>query len=669
MVNGVLRNEKVVMIITTMQEAFSAIIPFFLLSSFLTLLYVAMQYFHLEILGLDAESIGSLMKDFNAFSSLIATMAIAYFFSLRFKISPIVAAILSVAVFITVLHIESPDRSVELPYGFTPAALFMPVLSAFLLKLFYPIFSLRISIRDGHYHIYRLFNYIFVFLAAYLTAVLAYIAVDTVLDDLIVKLDGISADLPGILRLALRDFFVQLFWFFGIHGAHVVNGLAGKEILTEPMLPHLTYGEFHRLFVSIGGAGVGLGLLVALLLHARKGSVWLLTRLSAPFVPFNINTLLIYGIVVLNRLFLVPFLFLPLFNLLTAYVVLQLVPIRFTEYTVIWTTPVFVDSYLKGGGTLLPMLLQGTLLIFDIAVYSHYVRRYVAIHSLESKKVLLEKNLDLSTEIQSREHLRSYKAHHEILEADSRLEKLLRTLEEENLSLYYQPKIDLKAERCGAFEALLRYEKDGRMRGPDFLETLEQAGLAPVIDRWVARQAKNDLQRWRSEGFHPEISVNLHPDTVRSRQELLEIVRILQGERITFEIIERSFLHRSDADDNLALLREHGFRIAIDDFGTGYSSLETITRYRIDELKLDKSLIDIIDTRKGYLVCKHTASLCHELGCLVVAEGVEDREQLERIRTIAVDGVQGYLYAPALPPAEAKGYAENFGRGLPVDRS
>jgi EAL domain-containing protein (putative c-di-GMP-specific phosphodiesterase class I) len=292
----------------------------------------------------------------------------------------------------------------------------------------------------------------------------------------------------------------------------------------------------------------------------------------------------------------------------------------------------------------------------------------MAIHSLEAKKVRLEKNLDLSMEIQSREHLRSYKAHHEILEADSRLEKLLRTLEEENLSLYYQPKIDLKAERCGAFEALLRYEKDGRMQGPDFLETLEQAGLAPVIDRWVARQAKMDLQHWRSEEFHPEISINLHPDTVRSRQVLLEIVRILQGERITFEIIERSFLHRSDTDANLSLLREHGFRIAIDDFGTGYSSLETITRYRIDELKLDKSLIDIIDTRKGYLVCKHTASLCHELGCLVVAEGVEKREQLERIRTIAVDGVQGYLYASALPPAEAKSFAENYGRGSPADQ-
>ena len=656
MIKRLLRNEKILMAITTMQEAFSAIIPFFLLSSFITLSYFVLKTFHLEILGVSASDIRTMMEEFNAFSSIIATLAIGYFFGLRFKTSPVISAILSVAVFLAVLHIEHPGKVMELPYGFTPAALVMPVVASWLLKLFYPRLSLHIGLRDAHAHIYRHFNYIFVFFFAFFASVILYFFVDRVLDDLVARFDSWVAYLPGIVRLAIRDFFVQIFWFFGIHGSHVVNGLMGKEILMEAMAPHLTYGEFNRIFINIGGAGVGLGMIVALTLYARHGTVWFLTKLSAPFVLFNINTLLLYGVIVLNRFFIVPFLLLPLFNLAVAYGALQLLPVRFSPDAIVWTTPVFVDAYLKGGGTLLLPMLQGVLLIVDIAVYGYYVKRFMQVNLQELRIRKLEENLDLSTELRSREHIRAYTAHWEIMEANSRLEALLPEINKETLFVFYQPKVDPRSGECRSVEALIRYRKEGRLRGPDFLVHLEQAGLATVIDHWVVRQVKKDLDRWRSEGFTPEVSINLHPDTVNSREDIRRIARVLKGESVLFEIVERSFLEREEAGRNITWLQEEGFGISIDDFGSGYSSLETITRYRIDELKLDKSLIDILDTRKGYLVCKYTTRLCHDLGYRVVAEGVEHAGQFEKIVQIGVDRVQGFYFSEALPASDVGAY-------------
>jgi len=657
----ILEQRKIVVLITTMQEAFSAIIPFFLLSSFLTLSYFLLDAFHLGFWGLDAAYVRNLMKDFNAFSSVIATLALGYFFGIRFKISPIISSILSVAVFITILHIEQPGNSVELPYGFTPAALIMPFVASWLLMIFYPYFSLRIGVRDAHYHIYRHFNYIFVFFFAYFAAVVLYFGADRILDELIHRFDSLATHFPGILRLAIRDFFVQLFWFFGIHGSHVVNGLMGKEILTELMVPNLSFGEFNRIFVNIGGAGVGIGMIVALFLYARRGTVWFLTKLSAPFVLFNINTLLLYGVIVLNRFFIIPFLFLPLFNLTVAYGVLQFVPMEFSAHTIVWTTPVFFDSYLKGKGNLLLPTLQGLLLIFDIIVYSYYVKRFVKVDFQESRTRKLEESLDLPAELRSREHIRSYAAQREIMEANSRLERLLPEINRENLFVHYQPKIDVETRRCVSFEALIRYRKKGDLAGPDFLPHLEQAGMAPVIDRWVAHRVNDDLEEWKREGFSPRISINLHPDTVNSGKDIAGIVTILEGEDISFEIVERSFLALEEAGKNVALLQKKGFGISIDDFGSGYSSLKTVTQYRIDELKLDKSLIDIINTRKGYLVCKHTTNLCHELGCQVVAEGVETEEQFDRVREIGVDRIQGFYFSKALPPEEIRRYCEEQG--------
>ena len=100
--------------------------------------------------------------------------------------------------------------------------------------------------------------------------------------------------------------------------------------------------------------------------------------------------------------------------------------------------------------------------------------------------------------------------------------------------------------------------------------------------------------------------------------------------------------------------------ISIDDFGVGYSSLETLIKNKFDELKLDKTLIDEIETKKGFLVCQNTVNLCKDLNIKVVAEGVETKAQLNSLRFMDVDYIQGYYFSPALPFEKVKEFSENF---------
>lgn len=655
-----LKYKKILLFITTLQEAFSAIIPFFLLNSVIILIYFLSHYLHFSGYGINPHSFEMLMQTFNTFSSIVASIAIAYFFAIRFKVSEIIAISLSVATFITILLIESSSVPVTLPHGFTPATLINPIISTWLLSYFYPKLSLKIPLRDENKHIYRLFNYLLVFVAAYTATVLLYLFTDVLMDNVIDYVTQHRFNLPPIIALALRDLFIQIFWFLGIHGDHTVNALFGKDILDVLMLPNLTYAEFNRLFVVLGGAGIGIGLWISLSLYAKDQMIKLITKISIPFVLFNINTLLIYAVVVLNRFFLLPFLLLPLFNLIIAYIILHLISCNFTTYYITWMTPVFIDGFLKTDGNIRILILQLFLLFIDTMVYIYFTKRFVKSQSLSNHKNTLEENLEIPYELRSKEHIHAFHAHKEIIKANIKVEKIVQLLTHNKLHIYYQPKIDIVNNQCKHFEALLRLERKGKMNSPNFLHTLEAAGLAPVIDIWVCRQVKQHMQQWREEDYSPQISINLHPDTIKSHDAISKIIKILQGYTVVFEIIERTYLFGEKVETNIKQLQSNGFDIVIDDFGAGYSSLETITKHTIKELKLDKSLIDIIEEKKGLLICKHIVNLCHEMECAIVAEGVETQKQLEIVRSIGVDFVQGYYFSPAIAFKETRPYAETF---------
>ncbi len=640
-------SKKLISLIVSLQEAFIAILPFFALTAFITLLYNLLLYLGVSSQFFDINDLKMLMNVLQPFASFMAVISISYFFSIRLKISQIISVILAGSAFITILLFEQHKIPIEMPYGFTPVSLIEPFVAVFVLKKLYPFFSLKLNIKNANHYIFRLFNYIFVFFISYFLVVFLFIVVDDLFSKFFVFFNPLKWDLPNIILLTIRDFMVNVLWLFGIHGSHTINGIFGKEILFQELFQNLTCGEFNRLFVVIGGAGVGIGLLIAMLIYIKDKTLKTITKISIPFTIFNINTLLIYSVVVFNRFLIIPFVVLPLFNLFVAYVVLNLIPVHFTKFYIVWSTPVFVDGYLKSNGNMVVLFLQLFLILIDVYVYAIYVKKFMNSQTNSSHFDVLEKNLEITTEIKAKENIASFKAQQDLIESNIKVDEIVNSLNKNSLFVYYQPKVDAKKKECYKFEALLRYSHNDKLIGPIFLDTLEKAGLAPVVDIWVCKEVKKALQFWKKQKFYPKISVNLHPDTLKSIDAIKKIISILKDENIDFEIIERSFLFKS-AENNLLLLKQNGFGISIDDFGTGYSSLSTIAKYNIDELKIDKSLIDIISTNKGYLICKHTTQLSHSLGILVVAEGVESEKQLEIVKEIGVDLVQGYYFSKAI---------------------
>jgi len=656
---------KVAWVVVTLQEAYSAIIPYFLLTSFLALTVTLLRYFHFSWGEITPESLTPLLDSMDLFSSVVVTITISYFFAKRLEVSPIISVTLGVATYVTVMVLEESTVPFLFGYthGFVIQTLFVPVLGIVFMKLFFPWLNLRIPLEDQNIHIYRLFNYIFVFGAAYVATVVLYEGIDEFADWLLEYLQShFDWELPTAVALGIRDLGVQFFWFFGIHGDYTVNAITGSEFLGREIFPHLTVEEFNRLFVTLGGAGSGMALLIALLVYAKRGIVRTVARISIPFVLFNINTLLIYAVVVFNRHLLVPFLLLPLLNLIISYGVLDGLGLVFDpQATLTWTTPIFLDSYLKSGGDWRALVLQGGLLVIDTLVYMHFVRQYLLAQSHTVQMTTLQRRLDLPYALRARQNIHSFVAHKNIITSNAKLDQVIASIRPEKMRIYFQPKIDMERGRCEHFEVLLRYRYEDRVALPDFLDLIEEAGLAPTIDAWVAKELATILEEWKRERrFTPTVSINLHPDTLANPSAVESIVKYLKGKKVIVEIVERSFLEGTEALEGVNRLRLEGFGISVDDYGVGYSNLESILDHEIDELKIDKGVIDRIEEEKGEAVCESIISLSKKLGISVVAEGVETERQIELLRRMQVEYIQGFFFSPALPSHQAYTYAKGF---------
>ncbi len=658
------RHSKILVYIIALQEAFTAILPFLLLSSVVTLLYIIGEHIvkvHalLGIHFIDLHILQAAQKVFRVFSEIAVVISIAYFIAKRMVISQIISILLSLSVFITVHFIKFPVFPLKLYSGFEPAALIVPILSTLLLSYFYPKLSLHLPMQNAHKHVYKLYDFLLAFFVVYVLAVLLSLGLQFFIEAFIGFFQRTLSFLSDTVRFFLRDLITQLFWYIGIHGSHITNAFFDKSILVKEIVPHLSFPEFNRLFVFMGGAGVGVALWMATLYAVPGTAMHFWAKVSSPFLVFNINELLIYSIVVFNRILFLPFILVPMLNYILGYLFLQTVSVHFLERKIAWMTPPIFNGYLKSGGDLRLMAFQLFLLTIDTLIYIHFLKKFSEIQSKQEQISIFKDKLNIRDYMQAGENMRSYIAYHDVIESNRKLDEMFSFFDEKNLRIYYQPKKRLDANRILHFEALIRYSKNGKITGPFFLDAIEKAGLAPVMDIWVSEKIKEDLLVWKHKNFFPHISINLHPDTLLDNAAVNTIIRNLKNEQITVEVIERSFLYGKNALENLKRLKKTRFKVSIDDFGTGYSNLATIIQHEIDELKLDKALVSRIKDRNGYIVCKKIVEMCHELGYEVVAEGVETYEQYRQMKEIGVNYIQGYYCAPALPQSKIINISEH----------
>ena len=250
----------------------------------------------------------------------------------------------------------------------------------------------------------------------------------------------------------------------------------------------------------------------------------------------------------------------------------------------------------------------------------------------------------------------------EVRERKALEQDLVHALERGELELEYQPQFDIRSRRMFGVEALLRWQHPRRGRiGPDrFIPLAEDSGLILPIGRWVLEQACRQAVRWQEQGAkHLRIAVNLSPVQCREPGFAGQVAAILDrsglaAQQLELEITERVLMADIPANlETLGELKRLGVRISIDDFGVGHSSLSYLQRFPVDEIKLDRCFVGVLDRDpSAQAIVRAFLGLGRSLGLDAIAEGVESAEQLRLLDAEGCRWAQGYYFSPPVHPRE-----------------
>ncbi len=243
-------------------------------------------------------------------------------------------------------------------------------------------------------------------------------------------------------------------------------------------------------------------------------------------------------------------------------------------------------------------------------------------------------------------------------------------IEQDEFVVYLQPKFDIKTEKIKGSEALIRWNYKNKEFLPPyrFIPFFEKDGSIAEIDDIVLKKVCEAMNRWKKEGkpLYP-ISVNLSRSRMYDERLIDKLVGIVDSYGVDHHLIDFELTESATYDNMehmisvLQELRDRGFKISMDDFGTGYSSLSLLTQMPIDTLKIDKSFVDTIandsERKEDIIVLQHIIGLAKELGFVCLAEGAESRPQIDRLRELGCEIIQGYYFSKPIPLTE---YEEKY---------
>ena len=242
---------------------------------------------------------------------------------------------------------------------------------------------------------------------------------------------------------------------------------------------------------------------------------------------------------------------------------------------------------------------------------------------------------------------------------------LRRAIENDELEVYYQPRVRPDTGAIVAVEALARWTSDelGPVQPSEFIPLAEEAGLVRPLGNWCLRVVARDLARWRELGARDlRVAVNISRQQLTRGivEEILDATRGVDPSDLELEVTESAVIEHPD--EALAILNElgeHGFRISLDDFGTGYSSLSYIRQLPIDAVKIDRSFIKELATSEDARSITWTIiMMCQALNLEAVAEGVETKAQQQVLIKLGCDEAQGFLFARPMSAADLERFLE-----------
>ncbi len=248
--------------------------------------------------------------------------------------------------------------------------------------------------------------------------------------------------------------------------------------------------------------------------------------------------------------------------------------------------------------------------------------------------------------------------------------ELRAAIEENQLILHYQPKIDIPTGKVNGAEALVRWQhpEHGIIPPDEFIGIAEQNGLIDSLTYWVIEAAIKQCSAWHESGMNIKVAINLSarnlhntslPGWIEDRLKQYS----LAAEMLELELTENAIMvDISCATHILNQLSGLGMPLSIDDFGTGMSSLAYLSRLPVSKLKIDRSFVmNMTDNENNQLIVRSTIDLAHNLGYQVVAEGVETIEALNLLKQLSCDCAQGYFFTPPLPVEKLEAWLKDNG--------
>ncbi|HIU51114.1 MAG TPA: EAL domain-containing protein [Candidatus Merdicola faecigallinarum] len=240
-------------------------------------------------------------------------------------------------------------------------------------------------------------------------------------------------------------------------------------------------------------------------------------------------------------------------------------------------------------------------------------------------------------------------------------QEFLKGIQNEEFKVYIQGKVDAKTEKWIGGELLVRWKKENKVIYPDeFIPLLEKYNLISKLDYYMIEKAYYYLEKWEKEKKNSvHLSINQSLLTIKEENYLEKIKEIQSSysvvkNELEIELTESVFVEdRFSLQETIQRLHQLKIQVSMDDFGTGYSSFHRIQDYEIDTIKLDKAFLqEERNLKKGRIVLESMIQMCHRLGIKTVAEGVEVKEQVNFLKRIGCDLLQGYYYSKPIPMEE-----------------
>lgn len=445
-------------------------------------------------------------------------------------------------------------------------------------------------------------------------------------------------------------------WFFGIHGHNMLDTVIKQHFAD------VTAGIFSKtmqdVFVLLGGTGAMLCLVVALLLFAKKKGTRNLAWMAAPTVAFNISEIVLFGIpIILNPIFVVPFMLVPLANFLITYAAIYsgLVPHLVSEVN--WTTPIFLSGY-QATGSWAGAILQMVCLAVGVCIYMPFVQLYE-----EQSARKMERDLKLLVQEMQREEennaiMTLTKREDELGHvARSLAVELVDAIQHQELYLMYQPQVNCEGV-CVGVEALIRWNHPelGFIYPPLIIELAKEKHVLYLLEQYIfdtAAATAEKLKPYAGEEFKVSVNItneSLEWDGIEQCIDDTVAKYDIPSEWFCLEITEQDALSTSiDIADKIKNIKAKGHKFLIDDFGMGHTSMAYLQTNYFDVVKLDGSLTrDVLCNERNSDIIGSIVYLSKSLHFKIIAEYVEDENQRDELKRLGCDAFQGYLYSKPL---------------------